>query len=307
VDQFTAWPALSRASPGRPARLAYARYEWDTNIWRLDLSAGGSHQRPSTVCSSTRGEIWPAISADGRKIVFASHRSGRLQIWSCDSDGSGPVQLTNEEGAVGIPSWSPDGRKIAFDIHEGGNRDIYVMNSEGTGLRRMTTGPANDGRATWSTDGRWIYFHSARTGTHEIWKLPAEGGPAIQLTRGGGSEPKQSREGPVYYIKSISHGGLWTVPAGGGEEKEVFAGIQRGDWTVGPGGIYFLGTAVDGSERPIQLLDPATGKVTKLGVAKDVAPLRDALRLSVSPDGSWLIWIQFDRFAADLMMAENFQ
>ncbi|MBE0656085.1 MAG: serine/threonine-protein kinase [Bryobacteraceae bacterium] len=307
VDQFSAWPALSRASPGRPARIAYARYEWDTNIWRMDLSSGGSHQRPSTVCSSTRGEIWPAISPDGRKIVFASHRSGRLQIWSCDSDGLGPVQLTNEKGAVGTPSWSPDGRRIAFDIHDGGNRDIYVMNSDGTGLRRMTTDPANDGRATWSTDGRWIFFHSARTGTHEIWKLPVEGGTPIQLTLGGGSEPRQSRDGVVYYVKSISHGGLWTVPADGGEEKEVYAGIRRGDWTVGPGGIYFLGPAVEGSERPIQLLDPVTGKVSRLGIVKDVAPMQDTPRLSVSQGGNWLIYTQFDRFSADLMMAENFQ
>lgn len=307
ADQSFAWPSVSRAAPGRPARLAFVRYEWDTNIWRLDLSGGASARSPFAVCSSTRGELWPAISPDGRKIMFASRRAGRRQIWSCDSDGSNPVQLTNVNGGVGTPSWSPDGRRIAFDILDRGNRDIYTMNSDGTGLRRMTTDPANDGRATWSTDGRWIYFHSAQTGTHEVWKLPAEGGPAIQVTRGGGSEPRQSREGTLYYIKSIPNGGLWTVPADGGVEKEVLAGIQRGDWTLGPGGIYFLGTSVEGSGRPIRVLDLATGKSTKLGVVKDVAPLRDTSRLSISPDGRWLVWLQFDRLSADLMMVENYQ
>src|SRR5262249_18233270 len=38
---------------------------------------------------------WPAISPDGRTIVFQSNRSGVQHLWRMDLDGSNQVQLTN--------------------------------------------------------------------------------------------------------------------------------------------------------------------------------------------------------------------
>ena len=308
IDQESGWFSASRAALGGPTRLAYARYEKDHNIYRFEINSRASSPTPTPVCPSTRSDIWPAISPDGRKILFASQRSGKLELWTCESDGSNPVQITNTEGIVGAPSWSPDGRKIAFDILAGTNRDIFVMNSDGTGLRRMTTDPANDGLATWSKSGEWIYFHSARSEATEIWKMPAEGGSPARLTAGGGYEPKESPDGSlVYYVKSNDQGGLWAVSVDGGQEREVIAGIRRGNWTVGPGGIYFLGASVDELKKGVQLLDPATGKLTRLGIVEDATSSRNNPRLSVAPDGKWLLFTRLDTLSADLMLVENFR
>ena len=48
--------------------------------------------------ASTRDDMEPAYSPDGRKIAFMSKRSGSAEIWICDSDSSHPVQLTSFGG-----------------------------------------------------------------------------------------------------------------------------------------------------------------------------------------------------------------
>src|ERR1700737_4418539 len=75
-----------------------------------------------------------------------SDRSGNLEIWVCDSDGSNALQLTSFGGPQATtPRWSPDGGRIAFDSDAEGEYDIWVIGANGGKPQRMTTHPANDG------------------------------------------------------------------------------------------------------------------------------------------------------------------
>lgn len=58
------------------------------------------------------------VSPNGRKIAFASDRSGVYQIWLMNLDGSGLVKLTDTKTIASIPAWSPDGRLLTFDTSE---------------------------------------------------------------------------------------------------------------------------------------------------------------------------------------------
>ena len=101
------WPAISRQG-----RLVYGRRIWDFDIWRLEL--GGSGRRERLPSNSTRLEHTPQYSPDGKRIAFASDRSGSHEIWVCGGDGSHPVKLTSFGGPyLSSPSWSPDGRETA--------------------------------------------------------------------------------------------------------------------------------------------------------------------------------------------------
>jgi Tol biopolymer transport system component/DNA-binding winged helix-turn-helix (wHTH) protein len=300
-------PTISRQGN----RLAYTKSLMDGNIWRISLhSSKAQHESPVKLIASTEEDNGPQYSPDGKRIVFASRRSGSFEIWVCDSDGSDPRQLTNIGGPLtGTPRWSPDGRQIAFDSWIEGNADIYVISAEGGKARRLTYDVDEDITPSWSRDGRWIYFGCTRSGSMQIWKIPAEGGSAVQVTKQGGFEGFESTDGTFfYYAKGRAMPGIWRVPVAGGDESPVLdysrAGMWR-YWAVTDKGIYFA-TADVPSHPSIDFLNFANAKVTQ--VAKLEAPLsKTDPGLAVSSDGHWLLIVQMDESGSDIMMAENFR
>src|SRR5271170_7424887 len=74
-------------------RLVYVQGSTNTNIWQLDLQ--GPRAQAHKLIVSSAGQEAPSISPDGRRIAFESDRSGNLEIWVCDSDGSNALQLTS--------------------------------------------------------------------------------------------------------------------------------------------------------------------------------------------------------------------
>ncbi len=300
-------PTISRQGN----RLSYTQSMMDGNIWRIGLhTSKGQENSPLKLIASTQEDNGPQYSPDGKRIVFASRRSGSYEIWLCDSDGANPGQLTSIGGPLtGTPRWSPDGRQIAFDSWIEGNADIYVISADGGKPRRLTYDTDEDITPSWSRDGRWIYFGCTRSGSMQIWKVPAEGGAAVQVTKQGGFEGFESTDGKYfYYAKGRAMPGIWRVPVAGGEESLVLdkhqAGLWR-YWAVTDQGIYFA-TAEVPSPPLIEFFSFATGKVTQ--VARLNKPLfKTDPGLAVSPDGQWLLVVQMDENGSDIVMAENFR
>ena len=109
-------PVISHPAAASPARLAYARPVFDTNIWVRETTALSPPAHK--LAASTRPDTHPQFSPDGRKLAFTSERSGSLQIWVANSDGSNPLQLTTlARGFINAPRWSPDGKVIVFTSH----------------------------------------------------------------------------------------------------------------------------------------------------------------------------------------------
>lgn len=163
-------PTVSRPRPDQSVRLVYARSFTDENIWRIDTSAPGapSSSAPVPAIASTRSDIHPRISPDGRRVAFTSIRSGHWQIWVSDLDGTNAVKLTSMVArATGGPRWSRDGERIAFGSSQGGEFELYVIPAGGGKPHRLTNHPAFDQGALFSKDDQWIYFVSERTGRYE--------------------------------------------------------------------------------------------------------------------------------------------
>jgi len=292
-------------------RLSYTQSMSDANIWQFDLTRNKPQdQQLHQLIASTLEENGPQYSADGKRIVFASRRSGSFEIWICDADGRNPRQLTNIGGALtGTPRWSPDSRHIVFDSWLGGNAAIYVINADGGAARRLTSDTDEDVTPSWSRDGRWIYFGCTRSGSMQIWKISAEGGAATQVTRHGGFEGFESADGQYfYYAKGRAMPGIWRVPVGGGEESLVVdyhqAGLWR-YWAVTDKGIYFA-TAETPSHPLIEFFNFDTRKITT--IAKLNKPLfKTDPGLAVSPDEKSLLVVQIDQKGSDIMLMENFR
>jgi Tol biopolymer transport system component len=298
-------PALSR--DGR--RLAYTQSEFNTNIWRYEVSAGERPSGPPTkLIASTGVNTEPEFSPDGKRVGFVSWRSGNGEIWVCDSDGSNPRQLTSFHVSIdAYPHWSPDGREIVFQASPEIHTAIYVVTAEGGRPRRLTIDDARVGAPTWSRDGKWIYFGSKRSGAWQVWRLPSAGGHAVQVTKKGGFAALESRDGKtLYYAKRIQfpgwrkYRGLWKVPVQGGQETLVLKELEAGMfdcWGLTDEGIYFY----NDHTSTIDLFRFATGRITQ--IAK---PEKQGGPLAVSPDGRWILLSQVDVNTSHIMMIENF-
>jgi Tol biopolymer transport system component len=289
-------------------RLVYERDLFDSNIWRIPgPKALDKISAPTRVIASTASDGAPQFSPDGKKIAFSSNRSGKDAIWLCDRNGLNPADITSFSARdVGSPRWSPDSQWIAFDSLNESNRDIYVVSADGGAVRLITTGPFDNVRPSWSRDGGWIYFGSNRSGDWQIWKVPSNGGAAMRVTKTGGREAFQSFDDKfVYYAKLGSHG-IWRVPTDGGEETQVFSEGEQGLWALTDEGIYFLDERV---APPVLKFYNFAARKTEIfkQFPKDTRFDEDSTSLSVSRDGQWLLYTQWDQASSDLRLMENYR
>jgi len=299
-------PVVSRPQPGRPPRLVYVRSFFDSNIWRIKTSVPGapSSSPPVVAISSTRRDYNAQFSPDGRRVAFASNRSGEFEIWLADPDGSGAVQLTSMGAPLtGTPRWSPDGQLIAFHSNLGGHFEIYVIPAAGGKPRRVASHPAHDELPSFSRDGQSIYFTSNRTGEYQIWKIPASGGDAVQVTRNVGYVAFESPDGAYIYYTQTSRppSPLWRLPTSGGQPVKLLEEVVMRAFVVLERGIYYLDQPSD--EARLQYFDFATRKSTT--VARNLGELQSGL--TASADGRTILYSRVDSSVDDLMLVENFR
>ncbi|MGD0579133.1 MAG: winged helix-turn-helix domain-containing protein, partial [Bryobacteraceae bacterium] len=141
-------PAVSRQG-----RVVYSQSAVNAHIWRLEL--GGSHRAEKLPMNSSRLDHVPQYSPDGKRIAFASTRSGSDEIWVCEADGSNAVKLTSFGGPyVANPAWSPDGRRIAFQARPGGVIESYIVSADGGKPERLGIIHSGNVFSSWSRDGK---------------------------------------------------------------------------------------------------------------------------------------------------------
>ena len=287
----------------RRRRLAYSRYVWHFRLQRLDLETGQSHELPAL--SSTRFDSEVSVSPDGRRLAFASTRSGSFEIWISASDWGGARRLTDFDGPyTGQPSWSPDDESIAFTSTAAA--DVWRIESRGGLPERLISAASHEVAPWWSRDGRWLYYSSNRTGAWELWRQPAAGGEhkAEQVTRGGGHRAAESPDRRWIYFTRRGEPGLWRRPADGGPEQPILPGLARnqsGNWALGPRGVYFVGKGPE-HDSVLYLRPDGGGEPEQVAVLEDW-PINPSLALA--PDASWLIYSQAHGVESDIVLVDG--
>ena len=143
-------------------------------------------QAPATP-EPTLSPLRAQLSGRGR-ILFNSDRSGNLQIYMLNSDGSRAVRLTNNLFSDQTPAFSPDGKKIAFISNRDGNDEIYLMNADGSNQQRLTHSVDDEAMPDWSPDGKHLVYtlrcNSLEncTGHQELYAIDIDGTNPRQLT-----------------------------------------------------------------------------------------------------------------------------
>ena len=119
---------------------------------------------------------------DHGRIAFHTNRDGNYEVYTMDSDGSNPINLTNNPAVDEYAAVSPDGTKMVFDTNRNGNFEIYEMSLDGSNPTRLTNNPANDFSAAYSPEGTKIAFETTRDGNYEIYTMNSDGSNPINLT-----------------------------------------------------------------------------------------------------------------------------
>lgn len=176
-DGMDSWPMWGR--DGYIYFVSDRDTNGQTNIWRV-AEAGGKAERVTTF---TAGDVrWPAISADGKTIVF-EHDFG---VWKLDTASKKATPLRFDIAAetqenlteyrdfnsqVDDYDLSPSGRRIVFSIHG----EIFTAPVEEGDLRQITDSPWRDKDPQYSPDGKWIAFISDRSGREELYIAASDG------------------------------------------------------------------------------------------------------------------------------------
>jgi hypothetical protein len=157
-----------------PSRRAY----FFSDLYRLppgERAPRGTEKNRKELTTGRRARDLD-VSADGRRIVFATNERGTttLRIADLDPEGnlSGERRLvaTARFEQVFTPRFSPDGQRVAFSTWTaGGYRDIRVVDIRSGALYELWRDRALDQQPAWSPDGNTLYFTSDRSGVANVY------------------------------------------------------------------------------------------------------------------------------------------
>ncbi len=270
----------------------------------------------------------PQLSPDGNTILYGvsyqniKENNSLRNIYICNRDGSGKVQLTNEKKSVSCARWSKDGKHIYFI--QGGQLYKAPFKAGKLGKKvKLSDVPAGIGEYKISPDGKQLIYTS--TIKNPALVQPSDTDPALDKAQAYTTENLMYRhwdhwvtEIPRSYVATLGNGtitpdnsldilgtdNLFELPT------EPFGGVEQLDWAPDSRHIAYSCRKKTGKEYAFStntsiyiydILTGATTAVTEKG-GYDTDPV-------FSPDGEHLAWISMPRdgYEADqqrLMVAD---
>jgi Tol biopolymer transport system component/DNA-binding winged helix-turn-helix (wHTH) protein len=277
-------------------RIGFVDENRTFDLWRASLGAVDA----TNFAPSSRSQLVPAYSPDGKRLAFESDRSGSEEIWVADADGKDPVKLTAFEGAAtGAPSWCADGRRLAFDSRAAGPSAIYLLDLFEGHARLLQTTVLGLALPVWSEDCQWII---ASDGRETLYRIPAIGGPAARFTDRHAYRAVVVGSRVLFNVSGPEGVELWAKPLHGGIEAPLpgMRILRYADaWTATSRGVFF--TAADGDSSALSVYEQATQTTRVVQSLPGGAAALGGLGLAVSPDGQHFVYTREHSLGADIV------
>lgn len=175
------------------------------DIWIYDVN-----RTTLTPLTSDGGSSFPIWAPGDTSVLFASYRTGSLEILRQGVSGGEPESLATLPKTAGIPmSLSADGTELLLTWsdpnHPLWDGDLWVS---ALGERDRKPWPFiqrnyNQRHGVWSPDGKWIAYASDESGRWEVYVEPYPGtGVKTMISTDGGHQPLWSRDGKELFYRS---------------------------------------------------------------------------------------------------------
>jgi Tol biopolymer transport system component len=289
----------SRSGPSNPRRQA---------LHVLDLETGLEEEL--TAPNRYHDDYAPVWTPDARCVVFASDRSGSVDLWALPvregrADGQA-LLLRGDQGSMRPIQFCLDGS--FYCQADEPNTDVYVaavdpdtLGVTGAPTRVVTKNPGRNGRPAWSSDGRYLTFVSERgprirgnyapVAVAREWKTGEEREALIPFpyqSRGrAGVPPRLSPDGSTWAVVQEGSPGndLFLVSVATGDARRILTHVRRSvRWSRdGRRILCFRG------DHPARL----TALDVESGATEDLTEVEHASigGLDVSPDGNEVAWV----------------
>ena len=233
------------------------------DIWQYDMV----RQVARRLTFNPADDFAPVLSPDGKRVAFASNRSGSPQLFLKNVDGAEEERAIAPAQLARFPlSWSPDGRFIAYkEIAPTTQMDIDIFDMKERTERHFLASEFNETDASFSPSGRWMAYVSDESGRPEVYvtTFPAPSA-RWQISSGGGTQPRwRGDEKELFYYSA--DGNIMAVPVvtqpnfNAGIPQRLFAcelrspRIDTGEYDVWPDGQRFLINTTAGRPRSLPL------------------------------------------------------
>ncbi len=156
------WEAIAISPDGSRAVMVKSVSPSESSLWLVDLVRGAVSPL-STQPGRNDAPVW---SRDGKRVVWASDRTGAQEFVVKNADDAVPEQVLFSSPALfkNPSSWSPDGRWIAMtQIDSGTAQNVYVLDASGKQPPTLVaSSPVRDNAGAVSPDGKWMLYRLRR-------------------------------------------------------------------------------------------------------------------------------------------------
>lgn len=245
-----------------------------------------AHQLADEMVRLIAGETGIAQS----RIVFVNRRGrNNADLYVCDADGLGVMQVTHDNVAAVGPRWAPNGRDIYYTSFVRGYPAVYRMVAGSERKALASFKGLNTGAAV-SPDGGRVALVLSYQGNPELYVLSLASGQLTRLTQtphGAEASPCWSPDGrSIVYVSDVAKmPQLYIVDVATRQSRRLtYKGAENvnPDWSRK--GLIVYATKRGGGYQ-IATVDPRAGE----GSCQTLTPAGDYEHPSWAPDGRHVI------------------
>jgi eukaryotic-like serine/threonine-protein kinase len=243
----------------------------NTDVWTYDLETQGAKR----LTFDPSIDSMPVWSPDGNRIVFASNRELKFDLYLKDANGAQEEKMIGQGNTDRFPNdWSRDSKYLLFAY----GPDLWYLTIPDfkSSLFLKATSTLKVGR--FSPDGKWVAYGSNESGRWEIYVTSFPGAHGKwQVSNAGGDQPKWRGDGKeLFYLApdgkimavSVTTGASFDAGTPAvlfqANPREMIATSEQANYDVSKDGQRFLvNSQVKTAMTPMSVVLNWTAKLNK--------------------------------------------